>query len=453
MKTRAALISLVVLLTAACGPQPSSGGTGTGGAGDITGTGGGVGSLPGTTPPDAGTQSSPPDAGPSTLTVNGTVIGTDGLPPDHVVSVIVSGNAPVTPATDGTFSVSGVVAPYDVTVIDGAGNAAIVYKQLSRPDPVLLGAALSRQLSNSASVSGTVSGDGFPQTGSRYTAVAVDRTGGGWQYWTAADGTFTVPNVSWAGSSAIATRIYALQYEVDSNGLPSRYLGYASASMTLASGGTFNESLGLVPVNASNITGAVHVPSAYTRTDRRMYLRFGDTFADYFDDASTSDGFSYLTPQAPEGDVLLEAVATKNGTKSIHCTPAAFNASNVSLNLIPGPEVLLPTDGATQVDSQIQFSWTGFQGGAHLVIFAPSPGTAGPEVEVVTTATSATLPDLSAYGMSLPHGASYRWEVLGFAPLPTMDAAASSDFLAQWTWEYRHDFDQALSAVRSFTTK
>jgi hypothetical protein len=43
-------------------------------------------------------------------------------------------------------------------------------------------------------------------------------------------------------------------------------------------------------------------------------------------------------------------------------------------------------------------------------------------VNIYTSGTRATLPDLSAVGMDLPASTTFSWNVLGFAPVASMDA-------------------------------
>lgn len=75
--------------------------------------------------------------GPVTITVAGKVVGTNNLPVNGV-PVVISGRPSVITAADGTFSVAGVTAPYDATVVNATTKRSIVYKGLTRPDPTLL---------------------------------------------------------------------------------------------------------------------------------------------------------------------------------------------------------------------------------------------------------------------------------------------------------------------------
>src|SRR5213595_1859569 len=53
-------------------------------------------------------------------------------------ATVLVGKSSVTSGSVGTFSIPGVVAPYDITAILPAQNTAVTYKGLTRSEPVLL---------------------------------------------------------------------------------------------------------------------------------------------------------------------------------------------------------------------------------------------------------------------------------------------------------------------------
>ena len=63
-------------------------------------------------------------------------------------------------------------------------------------------------------------------------------------------------------------------------------------------------------------------------------------------------------------------------------------------------------------------------GGVHLVVFQGGAG--APSYYVLTSGTSATIPNMKPFGLGLPVSTSYSWFVFGFGPFATVDAAAGS---------------------------
>ena len=107
-----------------------------------------------------------------TVTVQGNVIGIDGLPAPGV-EVAIHAGATTTTAADGSFSVSGVEQPYTITLLHPSDPHSVTYLGLSRTDPTLVvpGAPLGQ--SRTASIYGTVSaGTTFPQPPDHRTQVS-----------------------------------------------------------------------------------------------------------------------------------------------------------------------------------------------------------------------------------------------------------------------------------------
>jgi hypothetical protein len=89
-----------------------------------------------------------------------------------------------------------------------------------------------------------------------------------------------------------------------------------------------------------------------------------------------------------------------------------------------------PDGGVADVTTSTAFSWSAFAGGIHFVEFLPT-APANPEIFVFTTATTITIPDLTAEGLALPTGAaSYSWQVFAVAPFATMDSFATGNSIS-----------------------
>jgi len=123
------------------------------------------------------------------------------------------------------------------------------------------------------------------------------------------------------------------------------------------------------------------------------------------------------------------------------------DATNAEVRLLPAPRLGLPVDGATGVTKETAFSCSKFEGGVHIFAIVGEPGQ--PRYQIVTTATEAKIPDLSAAGIALPSAANYMWTVGGYAPFSSTDAYAGTNLLSSTSSPILH---QTQAPPRSFTT-
>src|SRR6266550_5944672 len=139
--------------------------------------------------------------GPGPTTPQGiTVIG---LVQDRVAepisgATVLVGKSSVTSSSDGTFSIPGVVTPYDITAILPAQNTAVVYKGLTRSDPVLLYPDVAAA-ERTATISGTVPPAAGSVTYVLFVSSGRYATGGGRDDATTGQYAFAV---RWYGSYA-----------------------------------------------------------------------------------------------------------------------------------------------------------------------------------------------------------------------------------------------------------
>jgi hypothetical protein len=125
----------------------------------------------------------------------------------------------------------------------------------------------------------------------------------------------------------------------------------------------------------------------------------------------------------------------------------------VPVNIVTPPEVSLPVNAATGVDTTVTFSWTAMAGGVHLVVFTGTGST--PTYYVLTAGTSATIPNMKPFGLGLPAATAYKWQIYGFGPFGSVDAAAgSAGFITAISVPLAATGDVfvGLSAQRTFTT-
>ncbi len=122
-------------------------------------------------------------------------------------------------------------------------------------------------------------------------------------------------------------------------------------------------------------------------------------------------------------------------------------STNSWMSAPAAPVLQLPPQAATGIDTAVNFSWTPFPGGVHMLDVVPQAGAgSAPEYRIVGAATTAKIPDLSSVGLGLPGATQYSWFLLGFGPFGSIDEAAgpkgleAPDIVAQ-------------SSSRAFTTR
>jgi hypothetical protein len=99
----------------------------------------------------------------------------------------------------------------------------------------------------------------------------------------------------------------------------------------------------------------------------------------------------------------------------------AVDAMGVDVTSPPAAELALPAPGTGGVSTGTRFSWSAPAGGVSI-LYVTSGGT-GPNFYVLTSETSAAIPDLAGGGPMLPSSTGYTWWVVGVGPLASVDAA------------------------------
>jgi hypothetical protein len=395
------------------------------------------------------------------VTVTGKVVGANGQAVASV-PVVVPGKPSTNSDAGGNFSIANVTTPYDISVVDATNKTALVYKGLTRTDPTLISLGSSPGTSHTGSISGKISGGEFTpnQPAADITRVAFASTETNGSTNTVANGTFGAITLSWYGPTATTGSLYALQFAADVAGLPvaSGYKGYGVRSGIAVNDGSAltNQFDTLQTVTTSQFTGTVTAPSGYTLAAKLVYARVSSSAAiSLFTDASANTALSYFTPGIPGATLLLGAEATKatGGTAITWKTGLAMGATGVPVNIVTPPEVSLPVNAATGVDTTVTFSWTAMAGGVHLVVFTGTGST--PTYYVLTAGTSATIPNMKPFGLGLPAATAYKWQIYGFGPFGSVDAAAgSAGFITAISVPLAATGDVfvGLSAQRTFTT-
>jgi hypothetical protein len=167
-------------------------------------------------------------------TVNGSVIDVNGQHFAGETVLISSGTFKRSAVTDadGAFSVPNVPTPYNATIVNSAGQFAIEYQGLTRPDPTLRDEILIAS-NRRATLAGQLTGGNYPEPPDYDTAFAFESPQTlqqfGYQYLPA--GSYTLP-IQWTGPTTTTGVFYALQIHRVSAGsaLPADYSGYGTLS-------------------------------------------------------------------------------------------------------------------------------------------------------------------------------------------------------------------------------
>jgi hypothetical protein len=396
----------------------------------------------------------------SVITVTGKVVGQNGQAVASV-PVVVPGKASTNTDGSGNFSIANVTTPYDISLVNASSKSAIVYKGLTRTDPTLLFFGSFPGTARTGSISGKISGGEFtpnqPATDVTNVAFASAETNGSTS--TVANGQFGAINLSWYGPTATTGSLYAIQFTAGAGGLPvaSGYKGYGVRSgIAVNDGSTLtNQFDTLQSVTTSQFTGTVTVPSGYTLAGKAVYANVAPSAVIFlFSESNAITNLSYYTPGIPGATLLLGAEATKTGggTAITWRNGLAIGATGVSVSIVTPPELSLPVNAATGVDTTVTFTWTAMTGGVHLVLFTAAGS--NPAYYVVTTGTSTTIPNMKPFGLGLPGTTAYQWQVYGFGPFSSVDAAAvSAGFITGISPPLASgDAFVGISASRTFTT-
>jgi hypothetical protein len=339
-------------------------------------------------------------------------------------TVVIDGQSAMTSAT-GTFTLAHVSVPYDLSVIVPARNPAQQtavrhFVGLQGESPVL--AVTANVTPNTASVTGTVSG-GAPVPNATHTGFSLVAT-------SAKDFSlqrFTAPGtaankdfdetLSWSTDDA-STQVflYALQTTPDT-GIPTAY-GYAgtyTVPTPVTNGATAsNDIVPLLPTTDSAVSGTIVLPAGYTLAARHLVIETMNDGAFDFGDTSPSSTFAFATPSAPfiTSTNVFFVASGPAGESSTADVPLSPGTTGNIVTVSTPPALQAPTAQQTGVDLATLFSWAPVAGTHCLYDVRIFSGIGGnTEFDLVTTATSVAIPDLSAFGAGLAPATTYHWLV------------------------------------------
>lgn len=349
-----------------------------------------------------------PPLGPVTL--DGKVVDMTGAPVSGA-KVIVGAQVRTTAAA-GTFTFASITPPYEVTVVAGSGLRVGVFRGVESAAPVLTLEGYRLGQSRGGYVQGKVTLGGVPAAGARVIGPFASAPAN-------ASGDYSLFSI-WVGAASQTVTHRALGIGVDSALRPQAYW-YAARDVPVVESATVTaQDFALAALAAGNVTGtstavgdtldagtfsfsaAASFPdgAAYTLYDRHFSLS----------DLVIGD-FAVVVPSLPEGKVRVGFTASdlEGGSTSAHQTVAP-GQSGVALVTPLIPVSGSPADGAAGVGYATPLAWTSANaGGMDQLDVTCHSGVYTIEYDFHGGARSATLPDLSAYGVPLAAGASCTW--------------------------------------------
>ena len=401
------------------------------------------------------------------VVVQGKLVDVCGQPMAYK-AVAVSGHDPVLTAEDGTFTVDGVQVPYDVAI----GNAYImamdyqelpilVYKGLTSLEPVLVAKDANARWDEScahATVNATlIPADPETPLDDSY------RNGMGLMlppYYDADDFAYDAAgNVTLAFNPDLdpTATLLGVQWQRDATTYDATaFLGAKVETVTLADGETQDVEMQLEPIDSRTLTVNVEYPDLYNLGDvmhRVTYEGSGlaiETARISSRDANEDGTFTVIGPVgaglgsqvlvdgAYGNELVLDGVDTEDLVGVFGWGGVWVNApegSDVVTARLPEPLVpVAPLQGAV-ITADTTFSWSGAAGTVYHAIFDVNQSGPDLTIEVVTTDTALSLPDLSGLGISYDNAWDLRWSMFGLggdAFATNMDDLATEEGIAPY---------------------
>ena len=342
------------------------------------------------------------------ITVSGRVLQLPGGSVASLPVAIIGQGAALTDEL-GNFTIPNVTPPYDIVVgsSDGMTTSMILYPGLVRPDPRLL-TFVSPEFT--ATVDGAVSGGvGYPQPADHLSHVAIStESGSGFQVDVdpATGAYFQSP--SWAFHESTTAHLTAVQYQVDGSGLANNFTGARTSQFPLSDGAAVVVPVSLLPVATTTISGTYSIPAGYTLQGKNLAIET-PSFAliSLPADPVNNGTFALDAPVIPGRSNLLvvSAQSPTGGLVQVAQRAIPPGTTGLAIEAPEAVEFIFPFDGSTGIDHDTLFLSTEFPDGVYLFQF--SGLSTAPNFIVVTDDPVAQIPDLSAFGVSLPPSTSY----------------------------------------------
>jgi len=351
---------------------------------------------------------------------------------------VVIGSQSTTTKDDGSFTFDQVPDIYDAMIVEPDGTQVSIYYGLTRRNPILSHtASYSSDLDDPTqmvSISGTLSGDGFPfpvDSGHLVTLYFLADRGHGSAQVTDQFGSpgpdYGPIRVGWDGDSSVTGTVVALgQYGSSATPWLGAFLG--SKAVTLAGGGAVKVDLTLSPLSMGRIAGTVQMyPGNAVLGVSFGYHLPGTKGKVGFDKCSTKGAFDCELPDLSTlgGEYCLDIEDEHGSARATKCG-AAIGMTDFSIQVQTPPTFQNPPNGSSILKSSKLF-WSAIQNGVYLLDAGPDIGTpTAPHIQAYISATQILWPDLQAIGVQFPIGTTYTCIVTGLVPYQSIDDLASS---------------------------
>jgi hypothetical protein len=372
-------------------------------------------------------------------------------------SVAIRGHPVVLTNQQGVFQIPNVTTPYDLAAVNSGQKRAVIYKGLTIANPYVF---FYGYTPGTVQVSGTVSGTlsntvvvdpALPYPRATYASVTFGSTApspsayGGVLATGLSPATYSFSGadaIAWYGPGSTTGTLDALQWSIDSRGLPTGDWRYGSRpNVSLAAGAALpNQNITLSPQAPTSITGSVTVSGSNSSLYQKLVaidFPSGGQILTVVDQTGDTN-LSYPTPSMATSTatatvvaIAVQDVPTEADYNAAYAyrSNLATNASNVSIVVQAPPSLANPVAGGADIDYQSEFLWSPFEGSLQIVVIDPAT-TDDPHFAIFTMDQRTTIPDLAAWGLSgmgLPHTVpqtGYQWYVIAYGPWSSVDDAA-----------------------------
>lgn len=363
------------------------------------------------------------------LSLSGRVEVQPGLPVSGLV-VRVDGSPATSTDLNGSFELSGVAAPYDLTVVR-PGAWAHVFRGLSTATPsvILLTGLAESNVDHRAVLRGTVAGPGSANGSSRRLQVCIEGVED------IVHGCATIPpgengyllQASWAGDARTRIRLHALQSSIDEATGATAIEGYKAMELDLIAGTSATADLVLAPrLFAGTTDYRIDVPDGVA--DRPTVfggVRLGEHLS-FASGGQTVDGAARVrVPDWWDRTPTLMGIATGEAGMATAWMIGRGQRGDAILRLPRPPAPVTPLEGASDVTLDTEFRVDNPAGGT--LTFSFRHRESGARILVSTLESGSHIPDLRSVGLPLAPASDYQWSVFATPSVVTADDMVSGD--------------------------
>lgn len=314
-----------------------------------------------------------------------------------------------TTAPDGSFTLTGLSVPYDLTTVNTAEGYVHVFAGLTTGTPVVssIKGLTTPSTDRSGTVEGALTGDLLPLAANEKILICVEVAVWVTNNCTEASGVVTNYSISpsWSGSETTAARLHVLKASFDNGGKPTGYSSYSVDDLTLTDASTTTVDLEPGDTVGSK-TMLVEIESS-APTQTVVGAQFGDgLLMPLLRDGDGSKALAVILPVLP--DVTYAVVHASSGFNVAWASE--LTGDPVKLVVPDAPTRTAPTTGATGVDTSTEFTIEGWTGPV-THFWYPNSST-GPSITLTSMASTVTIPDTSELGLPLPAATDYGWQLI-----------------------------------------